>query len=518
MRARPAAVAAAALAALVVTPASAGTREAFSLRLASAEDADSLDPALAASHVSLPIVSATCSTLYLIQPGPGATPVQPEAADGLPQTSRDGLTHTIAVRQGLRFSNGAPISAASYAAAVARVRALGDRSPWSALTNDFVRVRARGARLVIRLRRPVGDLVSRLAMPWACPVPVGLPADPGGIDVLPSSGPYVVVSRTPGREVVLRRNERYRGARLRHADSVVLTVGGTAESNANDVELGRFDYVQYVWLLPAPPGELIRRLAERHGVNRSRFFARPSLGTVYLALNTERPLFQDNPRLRRAVNLALDRPEIMRQGGYLRGRRTDQLIPPDMPGFARQRLYPLGGPDLAAARRLAAGNLRDGRAVLYTGDDPTSLRRADVIRFNLARIGLDVEVRAFPRPILAARAAQRGEPFDLALTGWHAHYPDPAEFLVWLLDGPLRPRDNLNLSYFQGASRQIQAAHRLGAPGRFRALGRLEVEILREHAPVAPLFHPYSYFLLSPRVGCLVLSMHGPELGSFCLR
>ena len=56
-----------------------------------------------------------------------------------------------------------------------------------------------------------------------------------------------------------------------------------------------------------------------------------------------------------------------------------------------------------------------------------------MIRLNLAQIGLDVEVKAFPRPVLVSMAARRGEPFDLIETGWHAHYPDPSEFLVSLL-------------------------------------------------------------------------------------
>jgi peptide/nickel transport system substrate-binding protein len=515
---RRAALAAAALAGTIATTAAGGTGDGFTLRIASADDVDSLDPALATTHVSLPLVSATCSTLYRVSLDSPSDPVRLEAAAGLPRVSSDGVTYTIEVRRGLRFSDGAPVTAASYAAAIARVRSFSDRSPWSALTTDVARVAVRAGRLVVRLRRPAGDLVSRLAMPWACPVPPRLPADPGGLDLLPSSGPYVVASRTPGREVVLRRNARYQGTRPRRADTLVLTVGGTAESNASDVEEGRSDFVQYAWLLPPPSAELLRQLVDRHGVNEQSFFARPSLGTVYLALNTERPLFRDNARLRRAVNLALDRPEILRQGGFLRGRRTDQLLPPSVPGFAQRSVYPLGAPRLDEARRLAAGNLRGGQAILYTADDPPSLRRADVIRFNLGRIGLTVEIRAFPRPIMAARAARRGEPFDLVLTGWHAHYPDPAEFLVWLLDGELRPQDNVNLSYFQGASRAIRAAHRLEAPTRYEALGRLEAEIMREHAPVAALFHPYSYYLLSRRVGCLVLTAHGPEYGSLCLR
>jgi peptide/nickel transport system substrate-binding protein len=503
--------------ACIATATAANTTTSLTLRIVSAEDVDSLDPALASSEVSLPIVAATCSKLFEFRPH-AAVP-RAEVAAALPHVSVDGRTYTFTVRDGFRFSDGSEVTAANFAAAIGRVRNPAMQSPWASFTSDITRVVARGPRtLVVRLRRRAGDLVSRLASSWACPVPVGLPADPLGIDDVPGSGPYVVSSRTPGREVVLRRNRFYRGPRVRRPDEVIVTIGGTAAANAEAVEAGRFDYVLYFWLLPPPPGTLLADLAARHGVNRTRFFARPSLGTVYLALNTERPLFRHNPRLRRAVNLALDRAEILRQGGFLRGRRTDQLLPPGMPGFVPRDIYPLGRPALASARRLAAGHLRGGRAVLYVGDEPTAVRRAEVIRFNLARIGLVVEIHSFPRPIMAARAARRGEPFDLVLTGWHAHYADPAEFLVSLLDGAMKPRDNLNLSYFHGRTGEIEAANRLGAPERYRTLGALEVDIMRRDAPVAPLFHPFSYWLLSERVGCFAESPLGVDYGSFCLR
>jgi peptide/nickel transport system substrate-binding protein len=484
------------------------------LGIVSSQDVDSLDPGLATSHVFLPIVTATCSKLYELRDGDDAP--RPEVASGYPRVSADRRTYTFTVREGFRFSDGRPVTAATFAAAIERVRRPEMRSPWAAFTGDIASVRARGATLTLTLRRAVGDLVSRLASSWSCPVPSSLPPDPLGAERIPGSGPYTVVSHTPGREVVLRRNAFYRGTRQRRPDSIVITIGGTVLSTFADVEAGRFDYVQNVWL-PPPPAQLVSELTGRYGVNRTRFFARPALGTVYLALNTERPLFRANPRLRRAVNLALDRAEILRQAGMPHGRRTDRLLPAGMPGFARGHLYPVGKPDLVAAKRLAAGNLRNGHAVLYAADEPIALRRAGVIRQNLAQMGLDVEVKAFPRPVLVSLAAQRGAPFDLIETGWHAHYADPSEFLVSLLAGPLAPRDNLNLSYFTAADEVIRSAHRSPAPERYRRLGLVELDVMRRFAPVAPLFHPFNYALVSSRVGCFSTAALAVDYGSFCL-
>ena len=54
-----------------------------------------------------------------------------------------------------------------------------------------------------------------------------------------------------------------------------------------------------------------------------------------LAFNSSRPLFRNNPALRRAVNFALDRKALQAiGGGPLAGRVTDQYMPPLVPGFA----------------------------------------------------------------------------------------------------------------------------------------------------------------------------------------
>jgi ABC-type transport system substrate-binding protein len=491
------------------------------LRVVSTEAVISLDPALAGTHVSLPIVAATCAGLVSIA-GKGGVP-KPEVAAGLPRVSSDGRTYAFEVRRGFRFSDGRPVSAANFVAAIKRVRDPAMRSELAGLYGrEIVSASARGSTLTIHLRRRAGDLLSRLAMPWACPVPVDLPRDPRGVDLVPGSGPYYVASHVSGREVVLARNPYYRGGRPRRPERIVVTIGGTAESNATAVDEGRYDYMLlFSWVAPPPPGQLLEKLAARHQVNRRRFFATPSLGTIFLALNTERPLFRANPRLRRAVNFALDRGEIVGQGGFLRGTPADQLLPPGMPGFADENIYPLRRPDLRRARALAEGHLRAGRAVLYVANEPVALRRADVIRSNLAAIGLTVEIRGFTRAELATRAATRGEPFDLVLTGWHAFYPDPVDIVFRLLDGRhVRARDNFNLSYFDvsAVNRTLDRADRLPLSRRYAAFARLEAEIVGRYAPVAPVFHPFNYVLVSERVGCFSSrAAVGADYGSFCL-
>ena len=120
--------------------------------------------------------------------------------------------------------------------------------------------------------------------------------------------------------------------------------------------------------------------------------------------NTHRGPFTD-PRLRRAVNYAIDRPALAQDTGFGHaGRPTDQYIPPGIPGFEDAAIYPLDGPDLAAARRLA-GDERH-HAVLYTCDFPGCIRNAQILRSNLEAIGIDLEVQQFPSDEFFAQIAE----------------------------------------------------------------------------------------------------------------
>ena len=62
-----------------------------------------------------------------------------------------------------------------------------------------------------------------------------------------------------------------------------------------------------------------------------------------------------------------------------------------MPGFTDAHVYPLT-PNLATARRLA-GKRRT--AVLYTCNQSPCDQLAQIIKANLAAIGIDVQVKTF---------------------------------------------------------------------------------------------------------------------------
>ncbi len=314
-----------------------------------------MDPALAYAVGAWSLIDTTCA--LLLRPtwpvdGLGRDALEPEVAVAAPRVSNGGRVYTFTLRTGFRFSDGTPVRASAFARAIHRTLAPGVASPWGVYARDIVGadrvasgkaseasgIVARGNTLVIRLKRPVPDLTFRTTS-W-CAVPPTLPSDREGIGAYPAAGPYYVAEHVPGVRVEIRRNRFYRGARPHHVDGFTADLRASSFDDVVDrIERGVADWG---WVLPEVLLEPGRRLASRYGVNRGRFFVQPGTTTFGFVFNMTRPLFRDNPKLRQAVNFAIDRAAVRRAGGgALRSRLTDQYIPPGMPGF-------YGRPDLPA--------------------------------------------------------------------------------------------------------------------------------------------------------------------------
>jgi peptide/nickel transport system substrate-binding protein len=480
---------------------------------------DYVDPALAYSFTSWSLIDTTCARLmtHPDRPPPEGYRVVPEVAAAYPRVSRDGKTWTFTLRSGFRFSDGKPVRASAFARAIARTLAPGVDSPAVAYTREIVGaadvqagrtaspagVVARGNRLVVRFTRPVADFPAQTTMPFFCAVPPTLPADPEGVGAFPGAGPYFVAEYRARQRVVIRRNRFYRGTRPHHVDGFVVDL--TASSGHEVIERvarGEADWGN----APAPFFfDPAHRLVARFGVNRSQFFVKPGLTITNFSLNTSRPLFRDNPRLRQAVNFAVDRAALVRvEGTTLFARATDQYLPRGLPGFNDARIYPFT-PDLQTARALARGNTRGGRAVLYAFDFPAALARAQIVAQNLAKIGLDVEVKGIGVAGYFGRLTAPDEPFDIALTPWQPDYLDPFTYVNFLLDGRYIGLENHGRFNSATYNARMRSAARLQGAERYRAYGRLDVELSRDAAPRVPVFVQNQSTLVSARVGCVVL-------------
>jgi ABC-type transport system substrate-binding protein len=482
---------------------------------------DYIDPALAYGGASWAVLNTVCATLmtYPDKPPPDGYRLVPEVAKAHPQVSPDGKTWTFTLRGGFRFSDGTPVDASAFARAINRTLAPEIESPGAQYTRDIVGaedvqkgraasargVVARGNTLVVRFTQPVPDFAARTSMPFFCAVPPALPVDPEGVGAFPGAGPYYVADYRPGERIVIERNPHYGGNRPHHVDRFLVDLRPTTPDQMLDqVERGDADWGRTLRDLLFDPA---RGLARKYGVNKSRFFVVPGLSFRGYALNTSRPLFRDNPELRRAVNLAIDRSEL--EGGNGRGQLTDQYLPPTMTGFEDARVYPLRRPDLRRARALARGHTRSGKATLYTLDFPQTLVFARIVARNLAKIGLDVQVEGLPPAAFFTRMYAPNEPFDIVYYPWAPDYIDQFAYLNLFFDSRFIGFTNAARFDSPGYDRLLRRAAGLKGEARARAYGALDAQIARDAAPMVATAFMSEPTLVSARVGCVVLR---PEL------
>jgi peptide/nickel transport system substrate-binding protein len=239
-------------------------------------------------------------------------------------------------------------------------------------------------------------------------------------------------------------------------------------------------------------------------------------------MNAARPLFSD-VRLRRAVNHAIDRQALAAEGlraaeinPFNAGAPTDEYVPPSASGAVDFHVYPLNGPDLGVAKRIA-GPVH-ATAIMYTPNSSPWRDEAQIVRRNLRPLGIDVEIKEFAIGDFFTRVTRPREPFDLAVSGYF--FPsDPVRMLGLYRRGGIIGA--ANISHFENPAfdRKLAAAARLSGAKRYRAVSLLALELQRDWAPSAVFATTASRDFFSARIGCQTYQpMWGIVLGALCLR
>jgi peptide/nickel transport system substrate-binding protein len=462
----------------------------------------------------------------------GRTTVAPELAAGPPAVSNGGRTYTFTVRRGARFSSGARVTAQAVRSSIERAvdpkqlntychdlvlhDLAGEDAYESGRAGHIRGLRASGDRVTITLAGPDATLPARLANPCLSVVPPGTPVSPGGLEhPIPSAGPYAVASFVRFEQVVLRRNRFYDGPRKPALDALIVKGGMTGEAAAAAVQRGAADYMADTGMPPSgdlEPGSALARRYGRPG-GRLRYLRPPSTATMMLIFDTRRGLFR-SARLRRAVNLALDRRAL---AGFGHADPRSLLIPPGVPGHSTAGPYPLR-PDLRRARALAAGH---HGTVVVAADAGGPAGSADPVleelRRDLARIGITAKVVLRANPVAASTDPRQH--IDAVFTGWSPDYPDPFDAIDVVLDPAARPA---GLPAFFDDARWLRRMRRAAATPQARraaVYGRLDRALALGPAPVAVLGGPPGVpQLVSSRLGCLAFVFGRLDLSSVCVR
>jgi len=483
---------------------------------------------------------ATCANLlnYPDSAGPDGARLRPEIAAATPTVTRGGRTYTFRIRPDLRFSppSNEAVTAETFRRSIERELSPYNRfSPGPRFVSDIVGESAyrrgaadhisglavRGNTLSITLVKPAGDFLTRISMPAFCPVPRSIPVKGYASAPPASTGPYYV-SSVQGDRTVLLRNPNYRGSRPRRAARIVYTndvATPTAVSlaNAGAIDLLPQDFDNTTSFFD-PGGVLARRSgggSEAARAGRQQYFLHPAPLLDYIVFNTNRPLFRD-VRLRRAVNYAIDRRALAAAFG---DAPADRIVPPAVPGFPAGRVYPLNGPDLVAARKLA-GRVSRHALLYWCGPDARQRTLAHIVSSNLAVIGISVSVTASQSCPKNSRYDAQMKRADMILfSGLRSEEREPAPFLEQALmrGGAFGSALGPGLWTTGRFRDRLARAAVLRGPTRSRVYVRLVDELARA-APFAVFgsFIWSEYF--SPKIGCRVFQTEygSVDLGALC--
>jgi peptide/nickel transport system substrate-binding protein len=497
-----------------------------------ANDIDYTDPALDYLSTGWEIEYSTCLKLmnYPDANGPKGAQLVPEGAAGFPKVSNSGKTYDFTIKANFtKFSNGQPVTAANFKAAFDRDADPKMQSPALPFFSDVVGsgkspvsgVVVKGNHLIFNLTKAAPDFLARTAMPFFCAIPTNLARDPNGVLAPPAAGPYYIAARTPNKSITIKKNPYYKGKRPHNLSGITYNVGNSLSASYLRAQQGATDYAAQ----GIPPASYAEA-AQKYGVNKGQFWVKPQLGVTYLAFNHDRPLFKGaaGTALAKAINYAIDRKAMLAQGGYLAGKRTDQILPPGIAGFRDANLYPLKGPDVTTAKKWAAkANIKSGQTVeYYTSNTGSAPLVAQIVQFNLKQIGLNVNSHLFARAVQIDKEGTRGEPFDITSEGWIADYADPYDFINVLLSGDsLHASNNNNVAYFNDPTynKQMTQASLLSGAARYTAYGNLDVNMMVKNPPWAARNNFNDRIMLSNRVGCFTYnSTYSVDLAALCLK
>ncbi len=388
-------------------------------------------------------------TLVRLNP-PGVTPrFAPLLADRW-EHNTDGTIWTFHLRQGVRFHDGEPLTAAAVKASLETAAARGtDAFLWEPVAR-IEAVDEATVRFV--LRRPA-PLLFVLAAPYDAWIvsPRALAAVAKDADYFEvgrdgGTGPYRLAAYQPGREVVLRRFAGYWGGwqagqfatvRVRLAPDAATAVQWLADGT--------------VALTGPLPPDLAHTLASRAG------FHLQVVNTAwnYLAFfNTLRPPL-DNPQVRQALAYAVPYAEIIRRVGGL-GVQSRGPVPQGMwPWSEEVAQY---HEDLAKARALleSAGVTPGGLrlTLTYAREDPAQAKIAAALKEGWARLGVQVQLRPMlwrDQWAFARNDPESPETQDVFLLRYEPAYGDGMADNLWTLFHSSK-QPFLNLSYWHDAN------------------------------------------------------------------
>lgn len=409
------------LALLVLVPASAHTRaqSKYGGTLVvglTGGDPDSLDPTVSRGS-AIGIYPAFCLTLYRLASDHGKVVYAPSLAASLPAISKDKLSYTIRIRQGIEFNDGTPLNAQAVVTSIQRLMTY----PGSSRASDYASVQSVSASgpytVVFHLKAPDSAVVNGNMYVLS---PTALAREGANFAANPvCAGPFMFDHRVAGDNVTLVKSPYWYERDAVHLDKIVykpMTDAAAAAAALAAGDIQALDQVSSTELASVQENASLRVLESPELGWRGLVINignRSGVGSLpYATVGT--PL-ASSATLRQAFEEAIDRNALNKVvfGGLYQPTCTP--IPPANPWYSavEVRCTPY---DPADAKKLVAkSGLANPTVHLLVSNATDLIRLAQFIQAEEAAVGINVVIDPTDAATSLARATSGS--FDTFITG-----------------------------------------------------------------------------------------------------
>jgi len=477
-------------------------------------DSVTLDPAMSQDEESNKVI---CNIFEgLVRFKPGTTEIEPCLAEAW-QVSADGREWTFYLRKNVKFHDGTPFN--SEAVQFNIERQMPPKRKEDMAYSSFVFGMVEKVKIInsytikFFLKYPYAPFLNNLAMPTSAPMisPTAASAFGDNLSFNPvGTGPFKFSSWEKGK-LILDTNLEYWGKQPQ-CKRLIFTVIKNSRLRSLALKMRLVDIIDGI-----NPHDA--QLLQQSGYS---IIKKPGLDLSYLGFFTDKKPF-DNPDVRRAVSMSIDREQIIaslfQSGAYV----ANGPLPPGVLGYD-PNIRPLPYDPAGARELLARNGLAGGMKItIITYSNPRTYnpaggeKLAAAIRADLAMVGIDVEIKAFPwRQYKEALYREEGHAF---LYGWISDNGDPDNFLYTLLSSS-QIESGLNTARYRNneVDSLLVKAQQEKDPLLREELYRKAVRIIIREAPWVFLNNSLNLAATSPKIEGFFLSTGSNPLNTVTKR
>ncbi len=383
-----------------------------------------------------------CDMIYdtLVQYKANTTDLEPALATSWTR-SADALTWTFHLQEDVQFHDGTPFNAGAVIFSLTRPQVLFREfheqfiSDIKAINNYTVQIQLKTpyAPFISTLAGTSFSIVSPTSHPNLAEHPVG-------------TGPFKFEKWDKGDKIVLTANETYWAGKPALDCLIFRSIPDNATRLA-ELQAGNLHVMEF------PNTDDIPTI---QGDPQLELLKQPSLNTGYIAMNMEKPPF-DNIKVRLAINHAINKVDIIERLYQGLGIPAKNPIPPTLwsyddtiedyaydPELAKQLLAEAGYPD---GFDTTLWSLPVPRPYI-----PNGMALAEEIQSDLQNVGINASIITYDWATYLNKTAN-GE-HDMAMLGWIADVADPDNFFYSLLSIPNAEKPAYNISFYRNETLQ----------------------------------------------------------------